>query len=153
MLSLGLYNMEIKIWVIEKENGTCLLSHSVHSEGLRHISVRVCLCVMVRLVGWIIEVYSWVSLACWCFFTYLSFLCVCVCPPICVGLAGGQSDGELESWMWHYIPASYHSDIWPNRTQRGWDCSDKKQRMKIGRKQRNVKKERRREGRKGKKDE
>lgn len=48
------------------------------------------------------------------------FFHVCVCPPpICVGLAGGQSDGELENWMWHYIPASYHSDIWPNRTHRG----------------------------------
>ncbi len=44
---------------------------------------------------------------------------MCVCPPICVGLAVGQSDGELESGLWHYIPASYHSDIWPNRTQRG----------------------------------
>lgn len=76
---------------------------------------------MVRHVGWIILRYTpeqaWHAGASSHIFS-LS-VSVCVCPPICVGLAGGQSDGELESWMWHYIPASYHSDIWPNRTQRG----------------------------------
>lgn len=29
-------------------------------------------------------------------FIYLFYVLVCVCPPICVGLAGGQSNGELE---------------------------------------------------------
>ena len=63
-----------------------------HSEGLRHI---LCVCVMAQHVGWIIEVLLRSELGMPVLLHIHLVFSVCVCPPICVGLAGGQSDGGI----------------------------------------------------------
>lgn len=60
--------------------------------------VSACLYAMARHVAWIIQVYStervWHADASSHIFSVI--FSVCLCPPICVGLAGGQNNGELE---------------------------------------------------------